>query len=303
MKENKVQENKVTSAATTTGTVEVDGFKLQYNIEGSGIPALVVGSSLYYSRVFSQNLRKHLRFVFMDHRGFVPAPGPVNNTAFALDVLINDIELVRQALGLECMIIIGHSGHGYMALEYAKKYPEHVSHVVLLSLGPDQSAESHKAAEQYWQDSVWPERKAFLEENLQYLPKEIQAQPDRRFITYMLRTGARSWYNFRFDATPLWEGIYTNLHMFDYVWGVVFRDIDITKGLENFDKPVFLGLGRYDFLVAPPDSWNPIRPKFKDLIVRVFERSGHTPQYEEPELFDAEFLKWLSAYQDVTTIV
>lgn len=69
------------------------------------------------------------------------------------------------------------------------------------------------------------------------------------------------------------------MEIFTYIWGTVFRGIDITKGLDKFDKPVFLGLGRYDFL-APYCLWNPIRSKFKNLIVRVFEKSGHTPQYE-----------------------
>jgi proline iminopeptidase len=81
--------------------------------------------------------------------------------------------------------------------------------------------------------------------------------------------------------------------MIDHVWGCVFRDIDITQGLTTFDRPVFLALGRYDFLVAPPSTWEAIRPKFRDLTVRVFERSGHTPQYEEAALFDAELLRWM----------
>lgn len=68
---------------------------------------------------------------------------------------------------------------------------------------------------------------------------------------------------------------------------------DITQGLDKFDKPIFLGLGRYDFL-APYCLWNSIRSKFKNLTVRVFEKSGHTPQYEESTLFDEELLRWLS---------
>ena len=66
--------------------------------------------------------------------------------------------------------------------------------------------------------------------------------------------------------------------MFDHVWGNVFRDLDITRGLSTFDRPVLLALGRYDFIVAPPCSWDPIRPKFRDLTVRVFEHSGHNPR-------------------------
>ena len=56
---------------------------------------------------------------------------------------------------------------------------------------------------------------------------------------------------------------------------------------------VFLALGRYDFLVGSPALWDPIRPHFRNLTVRVFERSGHTPFYEAPDLFDAEFLRWM----------
>jgi proline iminopeptidase len=39
--------------------------------------------------------------------------------------------------------------------------------------------------------------------------------------------------------------------MFDYVWGKVFRDIDITKDLDKLKAPVFLALGRYDYLIPP----------------------------------------------------
>jgi hypothetical protein len=34
---------------------------------------------------------------------------------------------------------------------------------------------------------------------------------------------------------------------------------------------------------------------------RVFGRSGHTPQYEEPELFDAELLNWMGARKQSTS--
>ena len=48
---------------------------------------------------------------------------------------------------------------------------------------------------------------------------------------------------------------------------------------------------------APYATWDPYRSRFKDLTVRVFERSGHTPQLEESALFDAELLQWLAAHR------
>lgn len=277
----------------SSGFIERDGFKLSYTIEGTGKPALVIGSALYYPRTFSQNLRNHLQLIFMDHRGF--APSTVTDTKhFELDILLDDIEAMRQHLKLENFIIVGHSGHGYMALEYAKKYPQHIAQVVLIAMGPDQSDASHQAAAQYFEDTVNPEQKAFLERDMQQLRADIESDPSRRFVHFCVRLGARSWYDYAYNARALWDGVIVNNAMFDYVWGTVFANLDITKGLKDFNKPVFLALGHFDFLVAPFFSWNPIRSQFKDLTIKVFCKSGHTPQLEEPELFDAALLRWLS---------
>jgi proline iminopeptidase len=282
-------------AGSDTGTIVAGKFRLRYRIEGAGPPAIVIGSAVYYPRVFSQNLRKHLRLVFLDHRGFAPSPGPVDTEEFALDVIVDDIERARKELGLGRVAVIGHSGHALMALEYAKKYPASVSHVIMIDMAPDLSAASAVAVERHWQESVSPERKAVMEENLRRLPNEKLAllPPGERIVRSYIRDGPRYWYDPRFDSSTLWEGVEVNADMINYVWGRVFRDIDIAKGLATFDRPVFLALGRYDFAAAPPSAWDPVRPKFRDLTVRIFERSGHTPPYEEPALFDAELLRWM----------
>jgi proline iminopeptidase len=282
-------------AGAVTGTIAAGRYRLRYHIEGHGGPALVIGSAIHSPRLFSPQLRQHLRLVFVDHRGFAASPGRVDTAEFALDTLIDDIEQARQELGLGRVAVIGHSGHAYLALLYAEQYPAHVSHVIMIGIAPDLSPASAAAAERYWQESVSPERKAVMAENLRRLPDERLAQlpPGERFIRNYVRNGPRIWYNPRFDSSPLWEGVEVNMDMIDHVWGQVFRDIDLSPGLSTLERPVFLALGRYDFLVAPPSAWDALRPQFRDLTVRVFERSGHTPQYEEAALFDAELLRWL----------
>jgi proline iminopeptidase len=280
------------------GTIEADGFHLRYQIEGDGPPAIVIGSALFYPRAFSGHLREHLMMAFLDHRGFAPVPDVVSPRSFELTTIADDIERARQALRLERIAIFGHSGHAYMALEYAKKYPQHVSHVVMIGIAPDLSPQSTQLAERYWQESVCPERKATLEDNLRRLPDEQLAglSPSARFVKTYVRSGPRIWYDPHYDCSPLWDGVEPNEVLFR-IWGEVFSKIDITQGLDALDQPVFLAVGRYDFLVAPPSSWDPVRPHFRDLTMRVFERSGHTPQYEEPELFDNELLTWMRKYK------
>ncbi|MBD1939816.1 alpha/beta hydrolase [Microcoleus sp. FACHB-68] len=275
------------------GYVYSSGFKLQYIVEGKGVPAIVVGSSLYYSRTFSNNLRNSLKLVFVDHRGFSPPYDCKDTAQFQLDRLSDDIELVRKELGFDQIIVIGHSGHAFMALEYAKKYPAHVSHVVMICAGPNLSQEGHLAAQRYLNDSVCPERKAALAENLARLPQEIEAAPEKAFITYCLLMAPKSWFDYNFDATKLWEGVEVNMAMFDYVWGEVFRDIDITQNLDKLQAPVFLALGRYDYLQPPAYLWESVRDKFSNLTIRIFEKSSHAPQFEEPALFDKELVEWL----------
>ena len=278
-------------------TIRSGCYELAYSVEGDGTPALVIGSAVYYPRVFSGELRRSLRLIFADHRGFARLTDDAPPSEYDLGTVLADIDLVRQHLGLDRIVIVGHSGHGYMALEYAKRYPQHVSHVVMIATGPSHSAAHNAATERYWQESVCPERKARLERDLGLLPAEIEAAPEKRFVAFCVRMGARSWYDHTFDAAPLWEGVHVNMPVFDHLWGEAFRNIDVAQGLEQLDVPVFLALGRYDYLVAPYATWDPYRSRFKDLTVRVFERSGHTPQLEESALFDAELLRWLEAHR------
>jgi proline iminopeptidase len=232
--------------------------------------------------------------IFVDHRGFVPSSKPIDPTAYTLDTIVEDIEAIIKHLNVGKMVIIGHSGHGYMAQAYAKKYPQHVSHLVMIATGPKQSLESHQAAEQYLQDSVCPERKAQLAKDLENLPEELAKYPDKRFITFCLKLGARSWFDYTFKATPLWQDVYVNMPIIDHFWGTIFRDIDVTKDIKKLTMPTLIALGRYDYLVAPPYTWNTIRPQFPNLTVRIFERSSHTPQYEQSHEFNRELLLWLA---------
>lgn len=271
-----------------------DDFELRYVSEGVGPDMLVVGSAVYYPRVFSPELRKNFRITFIDHRGFGTYLGEGKPPVCDLDTVLEDIEALRIHLNLRDVVIVGHSGHAFMALEYAKKYPESVSKVVLLNFGPDYGPKHSKMADQYFAETADAGRKVELEKGLALLEREIAAAPEKRFITFCLRLGARSWYDAKFDATVLWNGVAVNMEIIDHLWGVVFRDIDIRRDLTNMKKPVFLGLGLFDYLVPPFFTWQEYRDLFQNLTVRIFPRSGHTPSMEEPEVFDKELMNWVS---------
>jgi proline iminopeptidase len=279
-----------------TGTIVSGRFRLHYRIQGTGIPTIVVGNTTYYPRIFSTELYSKLRIVFLDHRGFVRPPSDkIDTTAYSLDTLINDIEIARKSLKLGRFAIIGHSGHAYLALEYSKKYPNNVSHIILIGAPPEMGKAYSTAYAQKWRDSASTERKAIVKMNYQKYPDSLlnKLTTSERYILNNIRNSPRFWYNPNFDPSPLWEGAYVNTEIMNYVWGKVFPRLDIKVGLEKLNIPVFLGLGLYDFALPPPSVWDPLKPKFKDLTIRVFKYSGHTPPYEEAVLFNKELLSWI----------
>ncbi|RHX91080.1 alpha/beta hydrolase [Leptospira yasudae] len=275
------------------GAVQSKDWKLKYVADGEGPDVFVIGSALYYDRSFSQNIRNSCRMIFADHRGYAEGPASTDKKDFSLNVILEDIELVRKKLGLEQIVLVGHSGHGYMALEYAKKYPEKVSHLILLCMTPDLSQKSHELIESYFQENATAERKEYFAERMSELGEAISKDPQNAFKLFNVYAGARSWYDFKYDSSWLWEDIPVNTAVFDHVWGEVFRDIDIKPAVRSLKIPVYLGLGRYDYLMPPASTWDSVLPLFQDLKVQYFEKSGHTPPLEEPENFDREILSWL----------
>lgn len=283
---------------TKEGSIERDGFTLHYVKEGSGEPVLVIGSRLFYQRLFSASIKEKLGFVFTDHRGFSIAPESTETVEelYSLDEIIEDIEALRNDLGWTRFWIVGHSGHGYMALKYAKKYADHVKGVILTGMATSLSTENHALADLHFETLAEPERINTFRVNMEALPAAIENEPEKSFLLYNLALAPKSWLNMEIDAGQFWKDVYTNMPAIDYLWGVVFRDIEITQGLTDFYVPVWLAQGKYDYLAGPADQWNNISKQFSDITLEIFEHSAHNPPYEEASLFEQKLLAWMDLY-------
>jgi pimeloyl-ACP methyl ester carboxylesterase/DNA-binding CsgD family transcriptional regulator len=115
-----------------------DGVRIAYAASGSG-PPLVKAANWMSHLEFDWNspvwrhwltaLSASHTLVRYDERGLGLSDWDVDD--FSLDAWVQDLETVVDALGLERFPLLGLSRGGAIALAYAVKHPERVSHLVL----------------------------------------------------------------------------------------------------------------------------------------------------------------------------
>jgi DNA-binding winged helix-turn-helix (wHTH) protein/pimeloyl-ACP methyl ester carboxylesterase len=118
----------------TTG----DGVRLAYATTGNG-PPLVKASNWLTNLDFEwgspiwrhwySELSRHHRLIRYDERGNGMSQRDVDHGSF--DAWVHDLETVVEAAGLERFPLLGISRGGSIAIAYAVKHPERVTHLVL----------------------------------------------------------------------------------------------------------------------------------------------------------------------------
>ena len=275
----------------------LNGLRLHYELEGQGIPCLTIrpiGSPIL-ERTLSSGLRRHLQFIFFDHRGSGASSGSQDDVTF--ESVLDDLETLRRALGLPRVAVLGFSACGLFALEYAARHPERVSHVIGIGTGPLLGPEFDRARRTYWDSFASDERKAILRQNQERLTDEMlrSMSPSEAWIARYAALGPMYWYDATFDCSALYAGDRIEAALSDRLFGTVLPGRDVTPILPAIQAPVFLAHGRYDF-AAPPTLWEGRADQLPRGEFRLFERSGHYPHYEEQEVFDASLVDWLARH-------
>lgn len=281
------------NAAAERGTVKLGGFEVPYVVEGSGRPCIVYALLEYHRRAFSDRFKGELRCAFVQARFAIPAAPADPARPFTVDAAVEDLEAVRAALGMSRFVLVGHSIQGTVALAYALRYPQHVSHVVAIGATPELSATFQAAVEEHWMTEASPERKAIHERNRAALTEEALSKvaPGEAVVADIAADAAKRWHDPRFDERPLLSLDRWNVPVVMQMFGSEYR---LFRGDEQVGVPAFLAMGRSDFAV-PHAVWEPYRARFRDLTLAVFDRSGHTPQVEESQAFDSRLLAWLAS--------
>ncbi|WP_426481925.1 alpha/beta fold hydrolase [Chryseobacterium sp. R2ACT005] len=113
-----------------------DHVKIKYKVSGKGEACFYVpgGPGQGYPSfelMGGNNLEKSMQMVYMDQRGS-GASGTSEN--YHLDKMVQDIEEMRQHLHLKKIFLLAHSFGGIIAVNYAKKYPQHTKGLILANV-------------------------------------------------------------------------------------------------------------------------------------------------------------------------
>ena len=118
----------------------IQGHKIWIETEGTG-PALLLiqggpGLPHDYLHPWFTAMAKNHRVIYYDPYGRGKSDHAANSKEYTFDRDVEEVEGIRTGLNLHDMAILGHSYGGMVALAYALKYPEEVTHLILVSTLP-----------------------------------------------------------------------------------------------------------------------------------------------------------------------
>ena len=116
--------------------ISVNGLKLFYEAEGSGEPVVLIPGFASGRAIWSMQtpaLARHFRVISFDPRGICASDKPEGPQTIGL--LADDLAHLLQTLGIAAAHVVGVSFGGFVAQEFALKYPSMTRKLVLCCTG------------------------------------------------------------------------------------------------------------------------------------------------------------------------
>jgi proline iminopeptidase len=225
-------------------------------------------------------LAEKMQLVYFDHRGHGRSRCD-DPQKYTLDENVADMEALRRYLGLGPIVSIGTSYGGAVALAHAARYPESVSHLVLVASMASHSGYAERA-KQLAAERGTPEQIAQCD---QLFAGAIDTpEKMRRYFEVM-----GNLYTLKADPGLSKEALERTILSPEplnkaYGPGGFLRSFDLRPELAEITAPTLILAGRYDWICAPEFS-EEIHRLIPDSDLRIFEESSHSIAGDEPEKF------------------
>ncbi|MCQ4205641.1 alpha/beta fold hydrolase [Streptomyces longispororuber] len=112
-----------------------DGARLAYHVSGEGPPLVCLPGGPQDSAYLGDLgcLPAHRQVVRLDLRGTGASAMPDDLALCRCDRMVDDVEALREHLGLDRMDLLAHSGGANLAVQYVSRCPERISRLVLVT--------------------------------------------------------------------------------------------------------------------------------------------------------------------------
>jgi proline iminopeptidase len=218
-----------------------------------------------------------VQLVYIDHRGSGRS-APADPETYTLDHNIEDVDALRDYLGLDQISVFGASYGGMVAQGYAIRYPARVSSLVLAVTAPSHrfiddarqfivehgNAEQQRVCEWLWNGSF---------------------EDDEQLTEYYRAMGplySRTFDPAQFDAQQ--AEARRNFVQLNMGFGGFLRTFDFTEDLATIACPTLVLAGAHDWICAPHHSQT-IAERIPRAHLKIFPHSGHGITNDEPEAF------------------
>ncbi len=225
-------------------------------------------------------LSQKMQLVYFDHRGQGRSQRG-NPATYTLDNNVEDMEALRQHLGLGKIVVIGASYGGMVAMTYASRYPANVSHLMAIvtvadsrfleraqaTLAKHGTASQQAIAQHLWNGTF---------RDAAHLQEYFRIMAPLYSMTYDPTV-----------AQPNGHRAILSADAINVAFGGWLRTYDIRSQLHRITAPTLVIAGRHDW-ICPPEFSEEIAQLIPNADLRIFENSGHSIRVDEPEaLLDA----------------
>jgi len=223
-------------------------------------------------------LEKVTQMVFVDHRSTGLSEEHTSIETWTIEQFADDIEALRQYLGLEKINLMGSSFGGMWSLVYATRYPYNVRRIVLVDTAA--SWDTWKEAQKIAEEKATDEQKKIVKDVFEGKVRTREEQ--RKWWEVMLPL-----YFYKYDE-KIGRELISRSRGSPILAAHMFREIipkyDVRNKLWMITSPTLVIVGKHDW-ITPVSQAEEIQRLIPNSKLVVFEKSGHMPFIEENEKF------------------
>lgn len=283
-----------------TVDIEVDGYKVVAYSFGGGDDVLLClngGPGLpcdYLREAHVPLADKGYRVVAFDQLGCGRADKPQDKSLWTISRYVEEVESVRQTLGLGRVHLLGHSWGGWLGIEYGITYPDNLKTLILENTCGDMPhliEELNRLRETLGSETVKMLLRHEAEGTLDH--PEYQAAITILSYRHVCRLDEwpapvkRSLDDWNMDVYGTMQGP----NEFLYVGNL--KDWNRLADMHRITAPALITVGMHDEL--PPSCAMRMRAVLPNAMLKVFRNSSHMPFYEQPDDYYAVLLAFLEA--------